>query len=223
MSTIFNKKNFLLIMCILLSIIIFIWIKYLTIHKYVSECFTNNESVNTSHSVDLPLTTSTSCQNFCGPQAQCAITRDQCSADIDCPGCQPPNKEMPKYMIAEVEPYDDGGKLTQNQGLHYSSLTTGYDKHDIDFAEASPGSKNVILQQPYQGEDRWMKSFNEGLNLYNKKRTSHDNYNEGRFQGGMQQGISKIDTSKFIPTYPTTVSATGLFYETTPPAANSSL
>jgi hypothetical protein len=127
---------------------------------------------------------------------------------------------MPAYTTAEVEPYDDGGKLTQNQGLHYSSLTTGYDKHKMDFAEASPGSENAVLQQPYLGEDRWMKSFNEGLALYNKKRQSHDDYNEGRFQGGLSQGI---DTSNFVPTYPTTVSATGLFYETTPPAANSSL
>jgi hypothetical protein len=190
---------------------------------YPKDAVINYNDLNSplySHTVNLPFNSPYSCQNFCGPQAQCAITRDQCSADIDCPGCQPPNKPAPKYMSAEVEPYDDGGKLTQNQGLHYSSLTTGYDKHKMDFAEASPGSQNAVLQQTYQGEDRWMKSFNDGLELYNKKRESHDKDSEGRFQGGMSQGLSNLDTSKFSPNYPTTVSATGLFYETTPPPAN---
>jgi len=193
---------------------------------YPKDAVINYNDLNSplySHTVNLPFNSPYSCQNFCGPKAQCAITREQCSTDIDCFGCQPPNKPMPAYITAEVQPYDDGGKLTQNQGLNYSSLTTGFDNHKMDFAEASPGSENVILQQPYQGEDRWMKSFNDGLALYNKKRKSHDDYSEGRFQGGIQQGLGDTTTQNFSPNYPTTVSATGLFYETTPPASNSSL
>lgn len=180
-----------------------------------------------SHTVDLPFNSKYICHNFCGPQAQCAITGNQCSADIDCPGCQPPNKTQPKYMSVEVFPYDNGGKLTQNQGLHYSSLTTGYNGHKMDFASAYPGSKSSVLKQSYQGEDRWMKSFNDGLELYNKKRSSHDEYNEGRFQGGLDLWLNKgVNVNKnenldFSPNYPTTISTTGLFYQTTPPASNS--
>lgn len=174
-----------------------------------------------SHTVNLPFNSPYICHNFCGPQAQCAITGNQCSADIDCPGCQPPNKPQPKYMSAEVYPYDDGGKLSPNLGLHYSSLTTGYNGHKMNFAAAYPGSKSAVIKQPYQGEDRWMKSFNDGLALYNKKRTSHDQYSIGRFQGGLNQGINPADNLDFSPNYPTTISTTGLFYQTTPPAANS--
>ena len=171
-----------------------------------------------SHTVNLPFNSPYSCQNFCGPKAQCAITRDQCSTDIDCPGCQPIQKPVSKNTTEEVKPYDDGGKLSSNQGLHYSALTTGLNK---DYSEIYPGSKNTILVQSYQGEDIWTKSFNEGLNLYNKKRESYDKYSEGRFQGGINQGLTPTET--IVPNYPTTVSATGLFYETTPPASNSTL
>ena len=190
---------------------------------YPKDALINYNDLNSplySHTVNLPFNSPYSCQNFCGPQAQCAITRDQCSADIDCPGCQPPNKPMPAYMTAEIEPYDDGGKLTQNQGLQYSPLTTGLNK---DYEEASPGSLNLVLKQSYQGEDRWMKSFNYGLSLYNKKTKSKDEYNEGVFQGGMSQGLSNVDSLDYSPNYPTTVSTTGLFYQTTPPPANSTL
>jgi hypothetical protein len=81
-----------------------------------------------SHTVNLPFNIPYSCQNFCGPKAQCAITRDQCSTDIDCPGCQPIQKPVSKNTTEEVKPYDDGGKLSSNQCLHYSALTTGLNK-----------------------------------------------------------------------------------------------
>ena len=88
-----NKKNNILLIffCIGLIFIIFQWIHYLTMNKYIVECFTSGivESSSTSHSVDLPLTTKYSCKNFCGPNARCSITGQQCMADIDCPGCQP--------------------------------------------------------------------------------------------------------------------------------------
>ena len=190
---------------------------------YPKDAIINYNDINSplySHTINLPFNSPYSCKNFCGPKAQCAITKEQCSADIDCYGCQPPNKPIPKYMTAEVEPYDDGGKLTQNQGLQYSSLTTGLNKN---FSEIYPGSKNQVLKQSYQGEDKWMVSFNDGLSLYNKKRKSKDEYDEGVFQGGMSQGLSKVDSLDYSPNYPTTISTTGLFYETTPPAANSYL
>ena len=81
-----NKYNniILAIISIILLVSIFIWIHFLTINKYIIECFTSS---STSHSVDLPLTTKYSCQNFCGPTGRCAITGQQCFTDIDCPAC----------------------------------------------------------------------------------------------------------------------------------------
>ena len=40
-----------------------------------------------SHTVNLPINDPISCNNFCGPNAQCLITREQCTSDIDCKGC----------------------------------------------------------------------------------------------------------------------------------------
>ena len=170
-----------------------------------------------SHTVNLPINDPVSCKNFCGPQAQCAITREQCSSDIDCQGCNPGPKPKDSCTTKEVDPYDNGGKLGQ-QGLQYSPLTTGYNNHNADFAQIYPGSKDAELKVPYQGLDKWTKSFNEGLKLYNKRRESADKYSQG-----ISNAETGSDTTSFEPKYPMTVSATGQFYETTPPAANASL
>ena len=170
-----------------------------------------------SHTVNLPINDPVSCKNFCGPQAQCAITREQCSSDIDCQGCNPGPKLQDSCTTKEVDPYDNGGKLGQ-QGLQYSPLTTGYNNHNADFAQIYPGSKDAELKVPYQGLDKWTKSFNEGLKLYNKRRESADKYSQG-----ISNAETGSDTTSFEPKYPMTVSATGQFYETTPPSANASL
>lgn len=170
-----------------------------------------------SHTVNLPINDPVSCKNFCGPQAQCAITREQCSSDIDCQGCNPGPKLQDSCTTKEVDPYDNGGKLGQ-QGLQYSPLTTGYNNHNADFAQIYPGSKDAELKVPYQGLDKWTKSFNEGLKLYNKRRESADKYSQG-----ISNAETGSDTTSFEPKYPMTVSATGQFYETTPPASNASL
>jgi len=177
-----------------------------------------------SHTVDMPINTTYGCKNFCGPQAQCAITRTQCTADIDCYGCNPgPTRTFPKEESA-AEPYDDAGKLGINQGLQYSYLTTGYDDHGMDFAPAYPNSKNAQIQQPYLGVDKWTDSFNKGLNYYNKTRESRDKYGEGRapdffYDEPTGTGLATVAA----PKYPTTISATGQFYETTPTASNAYL
>jgi hypothetical protein len=48
-------------------------------------------------------------------------------------------------------------------------LTTGYNNHNADFAQVYEGSKDVQLKMPYQGVDLWTESFNQGLELYNRK------------------------------------------------------
>ena len=183
--------------------------------------YNNTNSSEYSHTVNLPINDPVSCKNFCGPNAKCLLTKEQCTSDIDCQGCNPGPTNQTVCQTKEVDPYDGAGKLGQNQGLQYSPLTTGYNNHNVNFAQIYPNSKDAQINRPYEGLDQWTDSFNKGLELYNKKRSIADKYNFG--------SDTTTDTNpdtymtSFETKYPTTVSATGLFYETTPPASNSTL
>jgi hypothetical protein len=190
---------------------------------YPEDAVINYNDINSpqySRTVNLPINDPVSCKNFCGPNAQCLLTREQCTSDIDCRGCNPGPTPQSKCDTKEVDPYDATGKLGQNQGLQYSPLTTGYNNHNADFAQIYEGSKDVQLKRPYEGLDIWTDSFNKGLELYNRKREIADKYNEGISQ---QIQDTASNTSSYETKYPTTISATGLFYETTPPASNASI
>jgi hypothetical protein len=195
---------------------------------YPRDAVINYNDINSplySHTVNLPINDPVSCKNFCGPNAKCLLTGEQCTSDIDCYGCNPDLSKLKNPQSActteEVMPYDNAGKLGQNLGLQYSPLTTGYDKHNADFAQIYPGSKDAQLTVPYQGLDMWTDSFNKGLQLYNKTRESADEYAEG-----ISNAIPLASKSKlpyYEARYPMTVSLTGQFFETTPPASNASL
>ena len=191
---------------------------------YPKDAVINYNDINSplySHTVNLPINDPISCKNFCGPNAKCLYTGEQCSSDIDCYGCNPGPQQQNTCITKEVMPYDDAGKLGQNLGLNYSPLTTGYNNHNADFAEIYPGSKDAEIKIPYQGLDKWTDSFNKGLQLYNKTRESADEYSQG-----LSNKIPLASKSKmpyYEQKYPTTMSLTGQFYETTPPASNASL
>ena len=187
---------FLAIVSFILIISIFNWVDYLLSNKYITECFTTGQTQedygsSISHTVNLPLTTTYSCQNFCGPNAKCAITGQQCFADIDCLGCKPysPQDYSPQEKKAKecVPGNDDAGKLTSGVTPQYSSLTSGY------------GTKEKIItknmyDRPAQanfGVDTWSKSFNEGQILFNKR------YKPNQLQ--------------YMPNYPPMYSITGEF------------
>ena len=91
-------------------------------------------------------------------------------------------------------------------------------KHNADFAQIYENSKDTQLKRPYEGVDLWTDSFNKGLELYNRKRESADKNNMDSLDFGFQS-----KKQYYEPKYPMTISATGLFYETTPPASNASL
>lgn len=126
-----NKKYmnlFLGIIALILIVFLFYWIDYLVKNKYIIECFEqfgqqDRGQSDTNHSVDLPLTTTTSCRNFCGPTARCSITGQQCTADIDCPGCQP-NVPPLKPTNDCIPGQNDAGKLTGGVTPTFSTLTT---------------------------------------------------------------------------------------------------
>ena len=110
-----NQHNNIIIALIsfLLLISIFKWINYLVANNYVKLSFFEGFDTNTNHNVDVPLTTTTSCKNMCGPPNRCSITGQQCMSDIDCPGCEP---QVPPLSSsnggANIIGDDDAGKLT---------------------------------------------------------------------------------------------------------------
>lgn len=195
---------FLIVISFLLCVVIFKWIDYLTNENYIFdprfEGFTNQITQekydgSTSHTVDLPLTTSYSCKNFCGPTSRCSITGQQCFTDVDCPGCQPyvpPLKKTDNCVPGD----NDAGKLTGGVTPQYSSLTSGY------------GTQETIItpnmyskpDQPNFGVDVWMGKFNEENKLFDKR--------------------YKPSGLQFMPNYPQKYTLSGDFIEDGPYASN---
>ena len=166
----------------------------------------DSNSPKNSHNVDV-VNNNYNCSNFCGPQSQCALTREQCTSDVDCQGCQPKIDTPPDYLTStEVKPLNDAGKLTWTQTPQYSTLTTDI---GTESAYVTPGSKEAEIIRPYEGYDMWTKSFNFGLSLADKKLV-YDHSPEP-------------EEYRSIPVYPITRTATGLFYDTGPTASNASL
>jgi hypothetical protein len=197
MSLIQKKYNniFLAVLCIILLVFIFYWIHFLTINKYIVECFTNNYNSATSHSVDLPLTTKYSCKNFCGPTSRCSITGQQCTADIDCPGCQPYSPPLSKSN--ESVPGDnDAGKLTPGVTPQYSGLTTGYGTREKIITN-NMLSKPII---PNFGGNTWIREFEDDKKLFDNR------YKPGNIQ--------------FMSNYPNRYTLTGQFIEDGPFPSN---
>lgn len=177
---------FLPLIALILLLIIFNMINYLVKENYIVECFTNQESSKNSHTVNLPLNTKYSCQNFCGPNARCAITGQQCFTDIDCPGCQTYSPTLPKTKGC-IPGNNDAGKLTSGVTPTYSPLTSGYGTRERIITKdlyAKPSQANF-------GSNTWSQSFNEGQELFNKR------YKPNQLQ--------------FMPNYPPMYSITGEF------------
>jgi len=199
-----SSKQYNIIYLLLISFILFVaifhLIDYLVTNKYIIECFTSgpiseDTSGSTSHTVNLPLTTTFSCKNFCGPTARCAITGQQCFTDIDCPGCQPQNPSLPKSN-ENVPGNDDAGKLTLGVTPQYSSLTSGYGTHETVITK-NMHSKPAM---PSFGVNVWLDDFKEEEKLFN---TRYKPY-------GVQ----------YMPNYPKRYSLTGEFVDDGPFAAN---
>lgn len=182
-------KIILAIISFILVILIFKWVDYLAINNYIIESFTS-----TSHTVDLPLTTSYSCKNFCGPTSRCSMTGHQCLADIDCPGCQPNSPHLKSNN--NVPGDNDAGKLTIGVTPRYSSLTNGYGTQETVIT-SNMYSKPLM---PNFGVNTWIDKFNKEQMLFNKRYKASD-----------------------IPNYPERYSLTGEFIEDGPFASNASL
>lgn len=165
--------------------------------KFINQMNRGSNS-KTSHTVSLPLNTTTSCKNLCSPTGRCAITGQQCLADIDCPGCQP-NEPTSSNSSECIPGYDDAGKLTVGTTPTYSTLTTDIGTRATTFARKK-FSKPV---SPNFGENIWMAKFKEENNMFKQRYTPT----------GLQ----------YMPSYPERYSLTGDFVENGPLPSNSFL
>ena len=200
-----NYILFLAVISFLLIVLIFYWIDYLSINKYIVENFQqlNDPNLNnsTSHTVDLPLTTTYSCKNMCGPQARCSITGQQCTADIDCPGCQPKISGIKTQSSNKSIPADnDAGKLTVGVTPQYSSLTTDMGTKALTIL----GKDFSKTPSPTFGINTWRDDFDTEQKLFDKR-------------------YKPPADLKGLPSYPPRYSVTGDFIEDGPLASNAAL
>jgi len=154
----------------------------------------------TNHNVNLPINTTYSCENICGPLARCSKTGEQCTSDVDCYGCQA-KIFVPIYTTEEIGGQNDAGKLTGGITPQYSTLTT-----DIG-TQAKFYGKGENLNPPsyFKGVNQWKKAFNTGMELFDKR------YNPN------------INTLPYLPKYPKRKTLSGEFIDDGPLASNAYL
>lgn len=199
-----NLHNSSIFLYALFFVFFYFFVIYFSRNKNKTESFENPESPLTSHTVDLPINTTYSCSNICGPQSQCSKTREQCTSDVDCYGCAPLYKKIMTKQNISIIGQNDAGKLTMNQAPRYSSLTT-----DIGTRSALYGDKLGKVPVVYEGVNMWRPSFDAGMQLEDDKFTY------------LYSAEPKQYT--YLPTYPKRETTTGLFEDNGPLAANAYL
>lgn len=168
-----------------------------------------------SHSVNLPLTDPKSCQNACY-NAKCSKTGEQCSTDVDCYqyGCESLLKTVyDKLLLEESLPKDkqnyvpigveETGRLIYNQNPQHSALT-----YDIG-TTATIIDKDAQVPRPYRGVKIWEPVYNAKAKLLDDELA--------------YQYAAEPEQYRSTPVYKPTLTATGLFYDIGPTAANASL
>lgn len=199
-------KMSMFIIFALISILLFIglnkWMSLLLKNEIVVECFAQPNQNLTTHTVDLPINTTYSCKNMCGPYGRCSITGQRCLSDIDCYGCKPSTSELSNTFlkINNVQGEDDAGK--------YSFLAPNYSELTTDAGTRakliSPSDKFSQPPDYDTGVNMWRAKFDEGTTMYDEV-------------------YKPPSTITNMPTYPTRYSLSGQFKETGPLASNAYL
>jgi hypothetical protein len=154
---------FLLILSILLFIGILQWGYYLIKNKgRFTESFVIPPPSNPT--VDLPMNSQYTCENVCGPMARCSITGEQCSADIDCYGCQPKEPPIIQSNSSDVPGENDAGKMSSITPS-YSTLTTDIGSK----AKLYQKGENIKPPSYFKGVNEWRNSYDVGMKLYDKR------------------------------------------------------
>ena len=166
--------SIVIIIPILSFFFILYWGDYLLKNNYIQkEGFAVSPSGET-HTVNLPINTTTSCKNMCGPPGRCSITGEQCVSDIDCYGCQQLNSSQ--KITQDVRGDNDAGKLTDGVTPTYSTLTT-----DIG-TRAKFFNKNAKVPQYDMGMNTWRSQYDLGQELFDKRYNSSHYTNQMNYQ-----------------------------------------
>jgi len=165
-----NKKELVILalgfISLILLLIIFNWGDYLIKNDFIIESFFS-ENIKASPNVNLPLNTSYSCNNFCGPSSRCIKTGQQCFTDSDCTGCQPFSPPISRIKNTKNTPGEnDAGKLTSQQYPNFSKLTT-----DIGTQAKIFRSSNVKKRapQPAYGTNLWRGKFDIEQEMFDER------------------------------------------------------
>jgi len=188
-----------LIITICLFILLMWATSYMFRNHYISENFTSG----TTHNVNLPLTTTTSCKNMCGPPGRCSITGTQCLSDIDCYGCRPntsPDLSNTFFLENKFIIGDDAAGKKSYLAPMYSPLT-----HDTSY------NAKVMISDPYSSPPEAYPGFDTWTSKAADMREIYDfTY------------LPSVDTP-YMSKYPMRYSVTGQFRNTGPFASNASL
>ena len=140
------------------------------------------------------------CDNFCGPKAECAITREQCVKDSDCSSCN--NNNTNNNTVSEGFSNNTNTINAMNTNMYDSMETSSLTTDTSTFATVIDNDAKV--PKMYLGPDLWTKSFNYGLGL-----------SENKLLNDIIQR-----PNKYRPKYQVTETVTGMFYDTGPISAN---
>jgi hypothetical protein len=130
------------------------------------------------------------CDNFCGPKAECAVTREQCVKDIDCSDCS--NATIVREGFSNTNMYDS---------METSSLTTDASTF------ATVIKKDAAIPKMYLGPDLWTKSFNYGLGLSEKKLQYDVKMNPNKYKYVPKYQVTETVTGMFYDIGPTAANA----------------
>uniref|UniRef100_A0A6C0KW18 Uncharacterized protein n=1 Tax=viral metagenome TaxID=1070528 RepID=A0A6C0KW18_9ZZZZ len=201
-----SEQKYILIWAFI-ALVLFIWVfnwiqkegRYIIKESFIGYQYNDTGTPNTNHTVDLPINNTLDCQNMCSPLARCYKTGQQCSSDIDCPGCNPhdPNEEYKPQYLKDYVGYNDAGKLSYYTP-QFSTLTT-----DIGTRAKLIGDKLAPPPQYDIGVNIWRDTFDEGQKLFDK-----------RYYSG---------SLPYTPVYPKRMSLSGEFVENGPLAENAFL
>ena len=173
---------------------------YISTEKHDIESFASG----TTHNVNLPLNTTYSCENMCGPPGRCSITGTQCLSDIDCYGCQPNSSpDLNNTFLLENKKIigaNDGGKMSF-LAPSYSPLVKDISYHAKRNKSDDPYTRPV---QFFQGHDTWTTKAADMRKIYDLTYQPPPN-------------------TPYLSKYPARFSATGMFRYTGPYASNASL
>lgn len=187
------------LICIALFIGLMYWVDRMFMNNYITECFVSG----ITHTVDLPLTTLTSCQNMCGPPGRCSITGTQCLSDIDCYGCQPNTSPdlSNTFLNKNAKIYGDSqsGKLSY-LAPDYSPLI-----HDIG-TRSKPLGGSPHTKPPV---------YNKGVDTWTKRASAMRQIHDFTYK--------PPPNTLFLPAYPTRYGVTGGSNNDGPFASNATL